>query len=81
MPGQVIPQAAVETQAADSPILVKPRDLVKIVARLGGLSVTALGEAQQEGREGDRIRVRNVDSKKEVVGRVIGRGLVDVDFQ
>jgi flagella basal body P-ring formation protein FlgA len=79
--GQVIPQAAVETLKADNPILVKSRDLVKIVARVGGMNVTTVGEAQQEGREGDRIRVRNVDSKKEVIGRVIGRGLVDVDFQ
>jgi len=80
--GQVIPLSATDgTVTADSPLMVKSRDLVKIVARVGGLKVTTVGEAQQEGREGDRIRVRNVDSKKEVIGRVIGKDLVDVDFQ
>jgi flagellar basal body P-ring formation protein FlgA len=78
--GQVIPQAAVEPLNADNPVLVKQRDLVKLVARVGNLRVTALGESQQDGRDGDRIRVRNVDSKKEIVGRVAGRGLVEVEY-
>jgi flagella basal body P-ring formation protein FlgA len=78
--GQLIPPAAAEPVAADNPVLVKQRDLVRLVARVGSLRVTALAEAQQDGRAGDLVRVRNVDSKKEVVGRVIGRGLVEVEF-
>jgi flagella basal body P-ring formation protein FlgA len=77
--GQVVPAAAVEP-LADNPILVRQRDLVKVVARVGTLRVTALAEAEQDGRAGDRIRVRNVDSKKEIVGRVVSRGLVEVEF-
>jgi flagella basal body P-ring formation protein FlgA len=78
--GQMIPVAAVEPLNADSPILVRQRDLVKMVARVGNLRVTALAEAEQDGRAGDRIRVHNVDSKKEIVGRVVGRGLVEVEY-
>ncbi len=78
--GQVIPATAVKALNADSPVLVKQRDLVKLVATVGSLRVSALGEAEQDGRDGDRVRVRNVDSKKELVGRVIGRGLVEVDY-
>jgi flagella basal body P-ring formation protein FlgA len=78
--GQMVPPAAVESVAANNPVLVKQRDLVKLVARVGNLRVTALAEAEQDGRAGDLVRVRNVDSKKEVVGRVIGRGLVEVEF-
>jgi flagella basal body P-ring formation protein FlgA len=78
--GQLVPPAAVEPVTVNNPVLVKQRDLVKLVARVGSLRVTALAEAQQDGRAGDLVRVRNVDSKKEVVGRVIGRGLVEVEF-
>jgi flagella basal body P-ring formation protein FlgA len=77
---EVIAPTAVEPLYADNPILVKQRDLVRLVAQVGSMRVTALAEAQQDGRAGDRIRVRNVDSHKEVVGRVVGRGLVEVDF-
>ena len=37
------------------------------------------GRAQLQ-QQSDRIRVRNVDSKKEIVGRVVGRGLVEVEY-
>jgi flagella basal body P-ring formation protein FlgA len=79
-PGQVLMHSAVEPLAPDNPVLVKQRDLVKVLARVGKLRVTAMAEAQQDGRRGERIRVRNVDSKKELVGRVIERGMVEIDF-
>ena len=78
--GQPIAKAAVESAKADNPVLVRQRDLVKMVAHVGSMTVTALAEAQQEGRAGDRIRVRNVDSKKDLVGRVVGRGVVEVEY-
>jgi flagella basal body P-ring formation protein FlgA len=80
MAGQVIPRAAVESTRADSPVLVKQRDLVKMVAHVGAMTVTALAEAQQDGRAGERIRVRNVDSKKDLTGRVVARGVVEVEY-
>jgi flagella basal body P-ring formation protein FlgA len=78
--GQVIPPSAVEALNPENPVLVRQRDLVKVVAKVGSLRVTALAEAQQDGRSGDRVRVRNVDSKKELSGRVVGRGLVEVEY-
>jgi flagella basal body P-ring formation protein FlgA len=78
--GQVIPQSAVDPVTPDNPILVRQRELVKVVARVGALRVTALAEAEQDGRAGDPVRVRNVDSKKELTGRVAGRGVVEVEY-
>ncbi len=78
--GQLILPSAVEALNPDNPILVRQRDLVKVTARVGSLRVTALAEAEQDGRAGDRVRVRNVDSRKELVGRVVGRGLVEVEY-
>ena len=54
--------------------------MIKLTARVGSLRVTAKGEAQQDGRAGEKIRVRNVDSRKEIVGRVVERGLVEVEY-
>lgn len=78
-PGQVLSAHDVESGAPLGPVLVKQRELVKAVARLGPLQVTTVAEALQEGRDGQWIRVRNVDSKKVVVGRVVAKATVEVD--
>ena len=78
--GQVLTTQDVEVVAPEGPVLVKQREQIKLVARVGTLQVTAVGEALQDGRDGQWVRVRNVDSKKVVLGRVVGRSLVEVDF-
>ena len=78
--GQTVLHAHVEPLTTDNPILVKAREVIKLTARVGSLRVTAKGEAQQDGRAGEKIRVRNVDSRKEIVGRVVERGLVEVEY-
>ena len=62
------------------PILVKARQRVSMVVRLGAMNLEATGEAMQDGRNGETIRVQNVASKKIVTGRVTGSGVVDVDI-
>lgn len=64
----------------DLPCLIHRRDVVTIVARADGLEISTLGEARQRGRLGDRIRVINLDSKKNVYGRVKDRNTVEVNF-
>lgn len=61
-------------------ILVKRRDHVKMVARVGVLSVAATGEALQEGRLGETIRLRNTESNATVQGRVTSAGEVEISF-
>lgn len=80
MPGQVVLQTDVE--AGERPgggVLVRAQDAVKIQIRIGALKVTASGQALQEGRQGQLIRVQNVDSKKLLLGRVVASGLVEVE--
>ena len=60
-------------------MLIKPRDQVHLLVRVGPLRLTTLCEAVQEGRAGQTIRVRNVDSKVERVGRVVDRNTVELD--
>ncbi len=68
-------EASLRTQ----PVVIKFGDQVHVVARLGGvLAVRVKGEALQEGRVGERIRIRNISSQKTVVGRVVSGQEVEV---
>lgn len=80
LPGQVITSQDVEAVTPEHPVLVKTQARVKLVSRSGPLLVTAVGEALQDGHSGDVIRVRNIDSKKIVQGRVIDRATVAIDY-
>ncbi|QJA06563.1 flagellar basal body P-ring formation protein FlgA [Thermosulfurimonas marina] len=63
-----------------APALVHRNQIVRIVARSAHLTVTARGQARQDGRPGEIIRVRNLSSKKEIYARVTGPGVVEVTF-
>ncbi|MDR0548105.1 MAG: flagellar basal body P-ring formation chaperone FlgA [Deltaproteobacteria bacterium] len=60
--------------------LVKKGETVTIIAQSGGLKVTALGQARQDGALGQTIAVVNQDSKKTISAKVIGPGMVEVMF-
>lgn len=77
--GPVTPVAAT-TLPASTEVLIRPRQRVTMEVHSGGLTVKAVGEAQQQGRLGDSILVQNVDSKKAVVARVTGPSTVEVDI-
>ncbi len=73
--GQILREYALET-----PPIIKRGALVRIVARGEAFTVSALGEARQDGRTGEVIRVRNLSSKREVFARVIDSRTVEVNF-
>lgn len=64
----------------DRSVQIKRSDRVKILARLGQLAVTVNGEAMQDGRLGDTIRVRNTESKSIVQGKVISPDEVEITY-
>ena len=71
---QVLRAVDVETpvrSTALTSVVVKRRDRVTAFARSGSLCVTSIWEAQQEGRAGEVIKFKNVQSNKEVYGRVL----------
>ena len=61
-------------------LLVRRGEVVSIIARQGGLKVTATGEARQDGALGDTITVLNVKSRAIITGRITGPSQVDVLF-
>jgi len=80
LPGQLLGSIDVEDSEDANPVLVRARELVRLTAQIGGIRVVASGEALQEGRHGQVIRVRNIDSNKIVQGKVVERLVVEVDY-
>lgn len=60
--------------------VVERGDRVTLVLKHGPLMIQALGKAQETGATGDWIRVVNVESKREVTGRIDPEGRVHVAF-
>lgn len=78
--GQSISSRDAEPAAKEaSEILIRQRDLVQLVARKGTLRIVVrTGEALQNGSVGQLIRVRNSDSQKIVLGRVVSSTQVEI---
>lgn len=72
-PGTVINQYMI-----DKPVIIKRGSGVTIVARIGGLEVTAVGQALQDGYEGKIIPVENLSSRKIVSAKVLDENSVQV---
>jgi len=53
---------------------------VNIVAWIGGIEARMKGEALGDGARGERIRVKNLSSGKELEGRIVSSGVVRVDL-
>lgn len=73
--GEVLRKGMVE-----DPPLVKRGDRVRLLVENHQIKITTVGEIREEGRKGDRVRLVNLSSKKEVIGRVIDEHTVQIDF-
>ena len=63
------------------PPLVKKGDVVNVILERNSLRISCLGEIKETGRKGDRVKLVNLGSKKELFGRVVDAGTVQVDTQ
>ena len=61
-----------------APLLVKRGDQVELIARSSPYAVRMSGKAMADGARGDRIRVKNLSSKRIVEGTVTQAGQVTV---
>ncbi|BAU58876.2 flagellar basal body P-ring formation protein FlgA [Halorhodospira halochloris] len=69
----------ITSRMVDQPLFVSRGERVTIQSGgQSGISITARGEAQENGRQGERIRVENLDSGREIEGRVVAPGVVRV---
>jgi len=76
----VNPQEILRKSMVEVPPLVKKGDRVTLLVENAYFKITSTGEAREDGRAGERIRVVNISSQKEVSGRVVDGQTVQVDF-
>ncbi len=69
-----------EQHQVEYPPVIKRGEKVTINASGSGLQLTAAGEAREDGRPGETIRVVNSSSHKEVLCLVVAPGMVKVEF-
>jgi flagella basal body P-ring formation protein FlgA len=62
------------------PVVVKRNQNVVIRIDMYGLVITAMGKTMQDGRAGEYIRVRNVDSRRIILAKVSEDGTVEPVF-
>lgn len=65
-PGTVLNRAFLE-----KPVLIKNGDMVTIIARIGGIEISAPGQAMQDGTQDKIIRVKNLSSQKSIAAKVL----------
>jgi flagellar basal body P-ring formation protein FlgA len=76
-----IPASTVITyQMVEDSIAVQRGDIVDIIAESKKILVSAKGKIIDKGRMGDTVRVKNISSGKEILGRVVAHNTVAVDF-
>jgi len=74
------PRQPIRKAMLEDPPLVHKGDRVLIEVRKGGLLVQTVGLAKAAGKSGEAIPVQNQSSGREVIGRIMGSGLVEVGF-
>ena len=74
------PRQPIRKAFLDNPPVIRKGDRVRLEVRQGSLLVQTLGLAEATGKTGDIIPVKNQNSGREVVGRIVGAGLVEVGF-
>ena len=70
----------IKLTALRRPFVVRKGDRVMIEAKMGGLSIQTAGVTKGNGELGQTVTVSNTDSGKDVRGKVVGPGVVRVDF-
>jgi flagella basal body P-ring formation protein FlgA len=67
-------------QMLEDSVAVQRGEVVNIVAENTKLLVLTKGKTIDKGRVGDAVRVKNISSGKEIVGRVTAHNTVAIDF-
>lgn len=81
--GSIVQMRDLQTEArSNADVLVKKGEAIQATAATSGLRTSIRNiEALENGRLGERIRMRNRDSGKEIVGQVVGPGQALVRVQ
>jgi flagella basal body P-ring formation protein FlgA len=64
----------------ETPPTIKQGSLVKLIVKKSGFRIVTKGLAQQTGYKGEVIKVKNLDSKKMLYGKIINSDSVQVVY-
>lgn len=76
----ILPNTPITAEIVDNPPAIKKGDFIKILVQSGNLYVVTKGIAKEDGYPGKIIRIKNIDSNKELYGRVEGSDSVKIVF-
>lgn len=76
----ILPNTPITPEIVDNSPAIKKGDLVKVFVHSGNLHVVTKGVAKEDGCVGKIIRVKNLDSHKELYGRVEDSTAVKIVF-
>ncbi len=74
------PNSPITQDIVDNPPVMKKGDVVKVLIQANNFSVTAKGVAKEDGFLGKVIKVKNIDSNKELYGTVENSDTVRILF-
>lgn len=76
----ILPNIPITIEMIDNPPLIKKGDFIKVSVQSGNLHVVTKGVAKEDGYVGKVIRIRNIDSNKELYGKVEDSTTVKIIF-
>lgn len=65
--------------SAANPLLIRTGESVRVQLQRGPIALSYMGKAEQDGRLGEIIRIRNLDFPRSLKATVVGRGEVRID--
>lgn len=76
----VQPHTILTENMVETPPTMKQGTIVKLIVKKSGFKIVTKGLAQQTGYKGEVIKVKNLDSKKMLYGKIINSDSVQVIF-
>ncbi len=76
----ILPNTPITAEIVDNPPVIKKGEFIKIFIQTGNLHVVTKGVAKEDGYSGKIIRIKNIDSNKELYGRVEDSTSVKIVF-
>jgi len=73
-------QEVIRRSMVEVPPLVRKGDRVLMAINDSQFKITTWGEVKEEGRRGDRVKLINLSSKREVYGKVLDSNTVQIEF-
>ncbi|MDR2861200.1 MAG: flagellar basal body P-ring formation chaperone FlgA [Syntrophobacterales bacterium] len=73
------PDREIKQSMVSEPLLIKRGEVVRIVLDGGQMALSTTGTAEENGAEGQKIRVKNISSQKVIMAEVVRRGMVKVE--